>query len=275
MRILILIAAVLLQVGSLAAQESPFMFMVGDTTARTGGTFSFPILADAPVSYQGFSLSVRFPRNDLLVERIGIEGTILEAIHADFVDGSVVPVEGLINLGVLVDVLPPFEGNLIPAIGMPLEMVHVTGQVLRQTPADIQIVFDKSGGKRPAVANVFSVENQPVTPERLVDGVLKVEEPPKVPAFIRGDANVDRKTDVSDVVFILSTRFLGATGPQCDDAADVNSDLRLDISDGIYLLTFLYMDGQIPLPPQGIPGPNPLTGKLGCKEPIEWLLDRP
>jgi hypothetical protein len=273
MRILMLISTVLLQTG-LPAQESPFMFKVGESKARPGGSFSFQIFADAPVSYQGFSLSVRCPRNELAVDRVGVEGTILEAIHADFIDATVLPSEGLINLGVLVDVLPPFEGNLIPAIGMPLEMAHATGTVLRESTGEIKLPFDRTA-QRPAVANVFSVENYPVTPDQLVDGVLTVEEAPKVPAFIRGDANVDRRTDVSDVIFILATRFLGASGPQCDDASDVNSDMRLDISDGIYLLSFLYQDGQSPLPPQGAPGPNPLANKLGCKEPLEWFVIGP
>ena len=120
--------------------------------------------------------------------------------------------------------------------------------------------------------NVFSVDNFPVVPDKLVDGLLKVEEPPRVPAFIRGDANVDRRTDVSDVISILNWRFLGAAPLKCEDAADTNSDMTLDLSDGVYLLSFLFQNGQRPLPPQGVPGPNPLPQKMGCKEPIEWVI---
>jgi hypothetical protein len=60
------------------------------------------------------------------------------------------------------------------------------------------------------------------------------------PAFLRGDANLDGKLDLSDAVHTLSALFLGAGPLACEDAADANDDGQLDISDPITILSFLF-----------------------------------
>jgi len=259
------------------ALSSEFLFAVGDATARVEGPFQIPVRADAPFSYQGFSLALRYPADEISVDRVSVQGTILEALGADFVHGEVLPGFGIINVAVLVDALPPFDGALIPAVGFPLDLFHLDGDVLRQTPGEVAISF-VTPAARPAaaVATLFSVDNAPVAPDRLLDGLLRVELPPLVPAFIRGDANLDRSMDISDPILVLAWRFLGGPGLRCDDAADANADDAVDVSDAVFLLAFLFMDGARPFPPQGRPGPDPfLRGELGCREPIDWIPAQP
>lgn len=251
-------------------KAAQFSFIVGDVISYPGATVEIPILAESPTPYQGLSLSVRYPPAQLQVEQIGIEKTIFDLLHADFVHGTALPEAGLLNLGVLVDALPPFDGKRVPATDYPLEVARITGRVLLPAPGEILLAFDREA-QQPAVQNVFVVENNSQHPERLVDGRVTVERAPMVPAFIRGDFNLDRLLDISDPIALLAWRFLGDEPPGCEDAADANADDALDVSDGIHLLYFLFLDGDRPLPPQRVPGPDPRAGgNLGCQVPLEW-----
>jgi hypothetical protein len=89
---------------------------------------------------------------------------------------------------------------------------------------------------------------------------------------VRGFVNSDGRVDISDSVFLLQYLFLGASSPQCLDAANVNDDSRVDISDGVYLLNYLFLGKAAPLPPFPSPGQlpgeacslDPTGGALGC-----------
>ena len=82
--------------------------------------------------------------------------------------------------------------------------------------------------------------------------------------FIRGDANLDRRIDLSDAVAILQSLFLGTVGLPCDDSADVDDRGDLVLTDAVYLLNHLFVGG--PAPPQPFPqvGEDPTDDGLGC-----------
>ena len=81
--------------------------------------------------------------------------------------------------------------------------------------------------------------------------------------FIRGDANLDKKTDISDALSILQFLFAGRT-IECEDLADINDNGRLDITDAIYLLNYLFRGGNFPLPPFPEEGFDPTADELNC-----------
>ena len=85
---------------------------------------------------------------------------------------------------------------------------------------------------------------------------------PPPPRFIRGDANVDGRVDISDALSLLEELFLAGAGSEpCADAADVNADRRIDITDPVYLLDALFLSGA------PVPAPFPACGSadgLGC-----------
>jgi hypothetical protein len=93
--------------------------------------------------------------------------------------------------------------------------------------------------------------------------------------FIRGDANLDQRVDLSDAVAILNYLFSGQGGfHNCKDAMDADDNARLEITDGIRILTFLFQGGEtlpVPFPECGIdPAHDPFapdsTKSLGCLE---------
>jgi formylglycine-generating enzyme required for sulfatase activity len=81
--------------------------------------------------------------------------------------------------------------------------------------------------------------------------------------FQRGDANADRRIDLSDAVAILQALFLGGF-LACADAADTNDDGEGNISDPISILNHLFLGGPAPPPPFTVCGPDFTEDTLGC-----------
>ncbi len=83
--------------------------------------------------------------------------------------------------------------------------------------------------------------------------------------FIRGDANMDGKVDISDAIATLGYLFLGGLERICLDAADANDDGEVNISDPIYLLEHLFLGGKPPPPPYPEAGLDPTADELDCR----------
>jgi hypothetical protein len=81
--------------------------------------------------------------------------------------------------------------------------------------------------------------------------------------FMRGDANGDSETDISDCVSLLGYLF-AARQTDCVEALDANDDFQVNIADPVYLLTYLFAEG--PEPPLPFPdgGMDPKAETLGC-----------
>jgi hypothetical protein len=112
--------------------------------------------------------------------------------------------------------------------------------------------------------NSVRIDRLPYVPRtrtgaRLVPGALGNR-------FIRGDADLSRRLELTDAVVVLVALFLGGRPLACLDAADANDVGRVDISDPIYVLRYLYLGG--PPPPTPFPEPgeelSPTTA-LGCE----------
>jgi rhodanese-related sulfurtransferase len=67
--------------------------------------------------------------------------------------------------------------------------------------------------------------------------------------FRRGDANSDKRVDISDAIFILLFLFDKGRDPACPDAADANDDGAMEIADGVAVLYYLFLgQGALPAP---------------------------
>jgi hypothetical protein len=91
--------------------------------------------------------------------------------------------------------------------------------------------------------------------------------------FIRGDANLDKKVDISDAISILGFLFGGGNAyKDCRNAMDVDNSSEVNISDAIRLLTHLFLNGRDPAAPYpdcGLdPEPPSSDENLGCFEYI-------
>ncbi len=87
---------------------------------------------------------------------------------------------------------------------------------------------------------------------------------PPEPGFIRGDANGDRRVDISDAVTILRVLFAAAPA-DCGDALDANDSGGLDIADAISILSYLFASGPPPPPPFPLRGQDPTADELTCE----------
>jgi hypothetical protein len=68
-------------------------------------------------------------------------------------------------------------------------------------------------------------------------------------AFLRGDADCDRATNLTDAVTVLNSLFAAAGALCCEAAADANDDSQLNITDPVVLLNYLFLQGTPPAHP--------------------------
>ena len=82
--------------------------------------------------------------------------------------------------------------------------------------------------------------------------------------FVRGDANLDSRLDVSDAVLILTALFVDNAPLVCSDAADANDDGAVTITDAIRVLQFLFSGNVPPSSPFPETGIDPTEDALDC-----------
>jgi len=229
---------------------------------------------------QGVSMAVCYDANCIQCkETWSLTGTITEAVGAEFVnvhcendmtDGD----PGELVVGILVDALPPFDGEELPPTNDYLRLICVDFCVNPAASCDAcrntEIKFCNANGRgRVTIRNLASVMNQSVEPQ-LVDGsghLTFLEEP----SFIRGDCNNSDQgsiaVDISDAAAVISFLFLTGTWqyhPVCLDACDANDDGRVDLADSVYILRYLFKFDRDPKPPFPGAGPDPTGDKLSC-----------
>lgn len=213
---------------------------------------------------QGFSISLVYDPLVWEFSHVEITGTITETAGAEFVEEFSDDDAGNAVLGVLLDILPPYAGQVIPSTGIELEVARFYFDVQPDVFETVEttIGFAPSPGT-PVVDNVFVIGNQSVQP-LTIDAVIEVA---VQNIFLRGDADGDIYLDLSDVINNLV--FMTGACPECPDptcykALDVNDNGIIDLADGIQLVNYLYTFGPPPAPPFPEPGPDPTPDDLTC-----------
>ncbi len=84
--------------------------------------------------------------------------------------------------------------------------------------------------------------------------------------FRRGDANVDGKQDIADVVHTLAYLFRDGTPSPCMDAMDSDDNGKVDIADPIVLLQYFFSTHRPPPAPSTTCGPDPTADSLTCED---------
>ena len=229
---------------------------------------------------QGLSMAVCFDPNCITCkETFSLAGTITEAVGAEFVnvhcenslaDGD----PGELIVGILVDALPPFDGQTLPSSRDYLRLLCVdfcvNPQASCENCATTALTFcDGADGRgQVPIKNLASVMNMPVRPQ-LVDGKVVIR---NEPTFTRGDCNgkgmPGMNVDISDAAAVISFLFLTGTwkfNPPCLDACDANDDGRVDLADSVYILRYLFKFDRQPKAPFPDAGPDPSYDKLTCE----------
>lgn len=192
-----------------------------------------------------------------------LEGTLADLVGAEFVNYENHPAEGYFAMGVLLDLVPPYDGQVIPAVPE-LELVFANF-VCNVRPEAISIdqtelIFVNQVGT-PPLSNMFVVGAQSVAPLQSSGFIEIVLDIP----FVRGDANEDGGLDVADGVFILGILTMVYDVPECADVVDVNDDGTIEISDAIYLLNYMFQSGTEPPAPFPLPDFDPTPDALLCE----------
>ena len=214
---------------------------------------------------QGFSISLVYDPLVWEFSHVEITGTITETAGAEFVEEFSNDDQGNAVLGVLLDILPPYAGQVIPSTGIELEVARFYFDVQPDVFESVEttIGFAPSPGT-PVVDNVFVIGNQSVQP-LTIDTVIEVA---VQNIFLRGDADGDLYLDLSDVINNLV--FMTGACPECPDptcykALDVNDNGVIDLADGVQLVNYLYTFGPPPAAPFPEPGPDPTPDDLTCE----------
>jgi hypothetical protein len=214
--------------------------------------------------FQGFSFSLSFDAGVIDVLEVA-RGGALESLGVDYFESSVSQEEGTVNVGALLELEGPFEAPELDGTGEPIELVTLLVALDPglgdgdELPASTAVRFEEGLGNPPSRIR-FSVENQSVAADELVDGVITIS---RREVFVRGDANRDARANVSDVVFVLLHLF-GGKSLSCRDAADLNDDGEIGGGDAIFLLAGLFLDAPPPPPPYPEAGLDPTADALDC-----------
>lgn len=82
--------------------------------------------------------------------------------------------------------------------------------------------------------------------------------------FVRGDANMDGKVNISDAILVWGAIMSWEEKPTCLDAADANNDGGINFRDTYYILNFLFAGGLPPPAPFPEPGYDADVDQLSC-----------
>jgi len=233
---------------------------------------------------QGVSIAVCYDPNFIACkETYSIAGTITEGVGAEFInvhcendltDGD----PASLVIGILVDALPPFDGQTLPPTDFYLKLICVDFQIAASAPCGgcSPITFcDANGRGKVTIRNLVSIKNHSYVPNLVGSEVCILRES----VFIRGDCNFRElddlgsvtgltAVDIADAASVISFLFL--TGPDhfappCLDACDANDDGKVDLADAVFILRYLFrVNGKEPTSPFPNPGVDPTADRLGC-----------
>ena len=210
---------------------------------------------------QGFTLTVCYDCdltihedswefNGSILDQVGIEYLAVQ-VDDDCSDGET----GELIVALLLDALPPFEGQTLPQttdlnegrllVGKMRVTVDDTAECNEEQP--IYWCNDINGNGDVYLYNNVVIDFDSIQIYERIDTFVYVV-PEEI--FQRGDCNSDDKVDLADSATILANQFNGLP-ILCPDACDSNDDGVLNMADSVYLLNWLFKFGPIP------PAPGP------------------
>ncbi|MGE4619072.1 MAG: hypothetical protein AAEJ04_04605 [Planctomycetota bacterium] len=195
--------------------------------------------------------------NGSILDQVGIEYLAVQ-VDDDCSDGET----GELIVALLLDALPPFEGQTLPQTENLAEGRLLVGK-MRVTVDDdaecneAQPIYwcnDIDGNGDVVLETNVVIEFQSIKEFERHDTLVFVV-PEEI--FQRGDCNSDDKVDLADSATMLGNQFSGVP-ILCPDACDANDDGLLNMADSVYLLNWLFKFGPIlPAPGPYNDGPDP------------------
>lgn len=221
---------------------------------------------------EGVTISVRSPSPHLRLESIDFSGGELER-HASRAAWRH-SYDGLRDDGYLAAtyVLDLAEGAATLPPTFDASVAHLVFSVRENAPVEeeLEIRFESTPGSGllPPIRNEFVRRGQTVTHDHCG---LRLRVEAESDLFLRGDANRDRRVNLTDATSLLLYLFRGGRASvTCEDGADVNDNGRIEITDAIALLRYLFFGDAPPYPPFPYPGTDRADNRdpLGCRGPL-------
>ena len=225
--------------------------------------------SDPDDEIQGFTVTICYDCDLTIVDgTFSLDGSIVEETGAEYLNHQVDDdcsdgETGELILAILLDALPPFEGQTLPPTSEDLLVgsIQVTVDESAECNQLQEIYFcDNINGLGTVfLYNNVVIDYQSVQDyERINTGITVVPEE----IFQRGDCNSDDKVDLADASTIIASQFQGLP-ILCADACDGNDDGLINLADSVYVMNWLFKFG--PTPPDPGPfdnGPDPTDDEL-------------
>ena len=255
---------------SVDAQSTSYLLQMPTLPIAPGDSFALAVEGDWVQSVAGFQLSISYdPLAPIQNVDITVVNSLVGALEPEFIQFNVTP--GVIVGGALFELIPPFQGIVLPSVGFPLLLAEITGDTAPDVEEQLVPFSFVDGLGSPPINNSFVVNFESIVPDSFTDGAVDIRHPPGGPLanFVRGDVNPDTFVDLGDAIYHLSYTFGNGALPVCLDAGDANDDGHSDVSDAIFILYFIFIEGPAMNPPFPNPGPDPTPDSIGCEQGIE------
>jgi hypothetical protein len=196
--------AVILVCSSLA--QGANRFFIDSRTVAAGATGEeFPVKADNDIALYGFSFGINYDESALTVTGVTIAGT--DAASADYFDGRIDAVEGLVGYGCVLDTSSPLD-KTIPA-GTDRTLAKLVLSVIGAAGTSSQLLFQNvnvSPDPLRIVKNVMTtVQGNTVVPS-LQPGTVTIED--RTPVI----TSIANNTGLAGHVFQVQGNFFGEPG---------------------------------------------------------------
>ena len=232
------------------------------------GTLSI-CYSDPDDQIQGMTITICYDC-DLTLEEgtFSLDGSIVEMVGAEYINHQVDDdcsdgESGEMILAILLDALPPFEGQTLPPTSEELLVGSIQVTVDESAECDLaqEINFcDDINGNGSVLLYNNVVINYLSVQDFQRNGTSVVVVPQEI--FQRGDCNSDDKVDLADAATTIASQFSGLP-ILCADACDSNDDGVINLADAVFGMNWLFKFG--PTPPEPGPfddGPDPTTDQL-------------
>jgi hypothetical protein len=228
--------------------------------------------ADEDDNIQGMTMTVCYDCDLTIGTEWDWHGSIVEQIGVEYlavqVDDSDTDGDGCeLVVAILLDALPPFDGQTLPQTEdlnegrLLIGCLDVTVDDTAECDEDQEINWCNNINGN---GNVNLYNNVVINYESIQDYARNDTTVYVVPEeiFQRGDCNSDDKVDLADAATILANQFNGDP-IDCSDACDANDDGQLNMADSVYLLNWLFKFGPEPTAPGPFnDGPDPTDDSL-------------
>lgn len=247
-------------------QETDDVVRVGEVEAAPGQEVLIPIYLTSSQPVEAFQLVISWEPRYFTSLRKEFSGTIWEQFYEDHQPHGLAVLRGDQRGFILVAVMGSLEedGYEVPP-GSEVLVMYMRATISPDAEPGTIISLDLTNGPgEEGVLPPYNLRNEltvqgtakflSVLPRRISGKIAIIDD---ITFFIRGDANADRRVDVSDAVFTIGHLFLGGEAPRCPDAEDADDNGRLELTDAVVIL------GQLFTAEGTIAEPYPAAGQDG------------